>query len=265
MGIQIFGDWAQGASHERVEKVCQDSWDKADFVPGIFLATVADGHGSDKSPYSDVGSKVATKVFKKLMLEHYKNYEDESAFETFLAREGDGKFAQIIDREWKRSIMDVQKAAGRDMTLPPEEIYRLYGSTLLGLAIFDEFVFAFQIGDGDITYVDENTVEAVIEADKFLGVETHSLCKIDAWKHAITMVKHKDIDENKPYMYMLTSDGFANSYPTQEAYYTTCKGYFDLMRQHGVKAVKSNLRKWLIETSHEGCGDDITAVFAYNE
>lgn len=264
MGIQIFGEWAQGSSHARVLKVCQDSWDKADYVPGIYLATVADGHGSDKSPYSDIGSKVATKVFKKLLLEHYKNYEDESSLETFLVREGEGKFAQIVDREWKKTIIDVHKTTGRDFDLPLEEIYRLYGTTLLGIAIFEEFIFAFQLGDGDITYVDDNTVEPVIEADKFLGVETHSLSKIDAWKHAISVVKHRNVDDEKPYVYMLSTDGFANSYPNQEAYYKTCKEYFELMRQHGTKAVKNNLRKWLNETSSEGCGDDITMVFVYN-
>ncbi|MCR4651883.1 MAG: protein phosphatase 2C domain-containing protein [Lachnospiraceae bacterium] len=265
MSMTIFGHSAQGASHGRIEKKCQDSWDKIDYEPGLFIATVADGHGSDKSVYSDEGSWAATTVFKKVLRAHYKNFNDEYAFETFLVREGDGKFAQIIDREWKRSIMDVHKTAKRDMNIPPEEIYRLYGSTLIGIAILNEFVFAFQIGDGDITYVDENTVEALIEADKLLGVETHSLCKIDAWKRAISVVKHKDIDDNKPYMYMLTTDGFANSYSTQDMFYQTCKEYYELMRQHGVKAVRNNLGKWLTETSYEGCGDDITAVFAYNE
>lgn len=44
------------------------------------------------------------------------------------------------------------------------------------------FVFAFQLGDGDISYVDQNGLDHLLEDEKILGVETHSLSKIDSWK-----------------------------------------------------------------------------------
>lgn len=44
------------------------------------------------------------------------------------------------------------------------------------------FIFAFQLGDGDISFVDEAGLDHLLEDEKILGVETHSLSKIDAWK-----------------------------------------------------------------------------------
>jgi serine/threonine protein phosphatase PrpC len=263
MGGQIFGDWAQGASHERVEKVCQDSWKKIDYLKGAKIATVADGHGSENCPYSDEGSKAAVKIFCNMMKDCYESFTDLSALQTFLNREGDLKIAQSIDREWKTEILSKHKSAGRDMSLSEEEICKMYGTTLLGIMITDNFVFAFQLGDGDITFVDDCEITPVINADKFLGVETHSLSKKDAWKHAISAVINKDASEDLPYMYMLSTDGLANSFTSQDEFYKTCRDYFEMIKEHGAKIVKDNLRQWLTETSQMGCGDDITAVFVY--
>ncbi|MFR6009853.1 MAG: hypothetical protein ACLUHH_05020 [Christensenellales bacterium] len=33
--------------------------------------------------------------------------------------------------------------------------------------------------------LDDNGVAPVLETDKILGVETHSLCKMDSWKKAV--------------------------------------------------------------------------------
>lgn len=44
------------------------------------------------------------------------------------------------------------------------------------------FIFAFQLGDGDISFVDNNGFDHPLEDEKILGVETHSLSKIDSWK-----------------------------------------------------------------------------------
>jgi serine/threonine protein phosphatase PrpC len=149
------------------------------------------------------------------------------------------------------------------MSLSEEEICKMYGTTLLGIMITDNFVFAFQLGDGDITFVDDCEITPVINADKFLGVETHSLSKKDAWKHAISAVINKDASEDLPYMYMLSTDGLANSFTSQDEFYKTCRDYFEMIKEHGAKIVKDNLRQWLTETSQMGCGDDITAVFVY--
>lgn len=66
-------------------------------------------------------------------------------------------------------------------------------------------------------------------------------------------------------MYMLSTDGFVNSYASSEEYIKTCKDYLEMIEEHGFEAVESNLTSWLEETSELGCGDDITVVMAYHQ
>jgi serine/threonine protein phosphatase PrpC len=129
--------------------------------------------------------------------------------------------------------------------------------------IAENFVFAFQLGDGDIVRIDNNEIETVIVGDKILGVETHSIGKEDAWKSALSRVIRVDKTENLPYAYFLTSDGFANSYPSQGEYENALREYFNTIKEHGSDAVKTNLANWLSETSAMGCGDDTTMVVSY--
>ena len=111
--------------------------------------------------------------------------------------------------------------------------------------------------------VSESGVYSVIEADKILGTETHSLSKAGSWKKAVTLTRKREENERLPVMYMLSSDGMSNSYKNEEEFQKTCMDYYALLGEHGVKAVSGRLKAWLQETSEMGCGDDITALFAY--
>lgn len=261
--VQIYGESVQGASHSRIGKVCQDSCKIDCFDQKIYVASVADGHGSEDCPFSDEGSFCATKIFCRLMIDYYRTYKDEVALLRFLQAEGEIKIAKTIDYEWKKMIEGIHKQKKRDLTIDEDDVYKLYGTTLLGIAITDLFVYAFKIGDGNITYIDKNEAFSVIQDEKILGVETHSLSKRDSWRRAYTklLIRKQDID--LPYMYMLTTDGFANSFVSENEFYKNCKGYFDMIEIHGFKPVKDNLEAWLRETSDQGCGDDITAVLAF--
>ena len=61
-----------------------------------------------------------------------------------------------------RRVLKVHTNQKREVLLTEDgeknkaEIYKQYGSTLVGLMITPIFVFAFQLGDGDISYVDQN-------------------------------------------------------------------------------------------------------------
>ncbi len=268
--IQVFGVSVQGASHMRNGRECQDSLKKVVKDSGAVILAVADGHGSDSCPYSKTGSFAAVNVFCKIMDDYLDTYagQTEMLF-TFLKREGDTKIAQEIDAEWKRRILRLHTKSRREMPLNADgekdrdAVCRLYGSTLLGLVLTEEFLFAFQLGDGDIMKVSESAVYNVIEPDKILGTETHSLSKKESWKKAITLIRRREENEQRPVMYLLSSDGFSNSYKDDGEFRKTCLDYYVLLKEHGVKAVSDQLKIWLQETSEMGCGDDITALFAY--
>lgn len=270
MRRSVFGASVQGASHIRSGRECQDSLKKVILDEDAVILAVADGHGSESCPYSKTGSFAAVNVFCKIMGDYLETYagQTETLF-TFLKREGDTKIAQEIDTEWKRRILRLHKKCrreipvGADGIIDRDAVYKLYGSTLLGLVITGEFLFAFQLGDGDIMKVSESGVYSVIEADKILGTETHSLSKAESWKKAITLIRKREENERKPVMYLLSSDGLSNSYKNEEEFQKTCADYYALLKEHGVKAVSDRLKAWLQETSEMGCGDDITALFAY--
>lgn len=266
----VFGESVQGASHIRSGKECQDSLKKVEKDENTVILAVADGHGSDSCPYSKTGSYVAVNVFCKILGDYLDTYEGQpELLLTFLKREGDTKVAQAIDAEWKRRILKIHANCKREVVLDADQnkdkgaIYKMYGSTLLGLVITKDFLFAFQLGDGDIVKVSGAGVQNVIDAEKILGTETHSLSKDQSWNKAITFVKKEEETEGQPIMYMLSSDGLANSFKNDDEFKKTCNDYYALLNEHGTKAVSDHLKAWLAETSELGCGDDITALFVY--
>ncbi len=270
MKQSVFGTSVQGMSHIRSNIECQDSYKKLICDDGTIIMAIADGHGSKKCPFSKTGASIAVNVFCKIMSEYVTNFTGASdTLLTYLNREGDTKVARAIDAEWKRRVYKNHRDNKRDIPSDKndnkilQQVYTKYGTTLLGLMLTKEFIFAFQIGDGSIVFTSEDGFEPVIEADKILGVETHSLSKMEAWKKAITAVRRIDFQKKLPSMFLMSSDGFANSYKNEDEFVKTCIEYFDMVKQYGVKAVKENLKNWLSETSAMGCGDDITVLIAY--
>lgn len=270
MKAVVFGDAVQGYSHIRKEVECQDSLKKVICDDGTIIMAVADGHGSNSCPYSKTGSSIAVNVFCKVMQQLLEGYaEQPEMLLTFLNREGETKVAQAIDAEWKKRVLKIHAKRKREIPLLENgekdkiSVYKQYGSTLIGLMITSEYLFAFQLGDGDIAYVDDSGVDLIIAPEKILGVETHSLSREDAWKKAISVVRRIDTNEIVPSIFALSSDGFSNSHKNEDEYKKTLSDYFSMIKEHGSSVIASNLKGWLRETSEFGCGDDITLLMAY--
>ena len=263
----------KGATHVRNQMPCQDNKKIIKISDEITIIALADGHGSSKCPRSDRGSMIAVNSFYHIMKKYLEIYgEDEEGLShliTFLNREGDVRFAQDVCEEWQARVKQsfyknkVEGMTNEDGSIKWPLVFSLYGTTLLGMLITDSFVFSFQIGDGDISAVTKDAVEPLVEPEKFLGTETHSLSKPDAWRKAVASVHRLELDSQEPYMYMLSTDGFANSYTSDKEYQKTCIDYLKMLQEYGIDVVQANLKKWLTETSELGCGDDITVVMVY--
>lgn len=260
----------QGASHIRSGTECQDSFKKMVLDDGTIILAVADGHGSKSCPYSKTGSQIAVNVFCDTMKSLYEGYtEYPEQLPTYLNREGDVGVSKAIDLEWKRRVVERHKKSKREIGKLTDgsddltSVYRQYGSTLLGLMITKTFCFGFQLGDGDICFVNNNGLDMIINPDKILGVETHSLSRDDSWQKAITVVRMINISNTLPAFACLTTDGYANSYPSEEGFHAAIVDYLTMLKEYGPKAVEKALPGWLSETSELGCGDDITMLAAY--
>lgn len=266
----ILGEPVQGFSHIHGNMECQDSCKQVELEDGAIILSVADGHGSKPCPFSKNGSEIAVNVFCDKMSGIYSGYQsDPERLPSYLNHEGSLKFAQDMERDWKASVLEAHLAMKREMPLTADgqedsnAVYRMYGTTLLGLLIAPAFVFAFQLGDGDITYVDAQGAQPVVTGDKLLGVESHSLCSADAWKKAVSSVHLRNWNQVLPCVFMLSTDGFSNSFVNDEEFEKTCNQYFGMLNEYGAAAVKENLKSWLAETSRLGCGDDTTLLMAY--
>lgn len=263
----------KGATHVRNQMPCQDNKKIVEISDKIAIVAVADGHGSAKCPRSDRGSMIAVNSFYKVMKSYLEAYGEEqegaSNLLTFLNREGDMRFAQDVCEEWQARVKQsfyknkVDGMTDADGNIKWSSVFSLYGTTLLGMLITDGFVFSFQIGDGDISIVTKDEVEPLVEPEKFLGTETHSLAKPDAWRKAVSSVHRREMEREESYMYILSTDGFANSYTSDAEYQKTCRDYLQMIQEYGAVTVQLNLKNWLTETSELGCGDDITVVMIY--
>ena len=265
----------KGATHVKNGLPCQDNRKIIEISDDIVILAVADGHGSSKCPRSDRGSQIAVNVFGEIIKRYLEAYgQDADGFSnllTFLNREGELRFAQDVCEEWQARVkqsfyknkVDGMTDAGGNIKW--SSVFSLYGTTLLGMLITNCFVFSFQIGDGDISVVTKDEVAPLVEPEKFLGTETHSLSKTDAWRKAVTSVRRREMENKDSYLYILSTDGFANSYISDEEYQKTCKEYLMMIQEHGAEAVQANLKHWLTETSKLGCGDDMTVVMVYFE
>lgn len=270
MRLDIIGKSVRGASHVRSGTGCQDSMRKIVLEDGTAILAVADGHGSESCLYSKTGSQIAVNTFCDVLKNLYlSSLSAPEQLATYLNREGETKVAQMIEAEWKRRVLkrhtDMKRESSQleDGSKDVISIYRQYGTTLLGLMLTETYLFAFQLGDGNIGYADDCGYSPVLTPEKILGVETHSLCRENAWRHAISTVRRLESFEQGSCAYMLSTDGFANGYKDEATFELTCADYFKMLKEHGVKAVADNLPQWLTETSELGCGDDITLLIAY--
>ena len=259
MKTEVIYASVQGAAHKRTNKDNQDSYKILNTDNAIIIA-VADGHGSESCPFSKDGSRIACEVFCDLLGKLCASIEPGKLMRT-LNRDGDINISQKIDSEWKRRVcFHYKEANNTTQAIDHEAIWRLYGTTLLGLVITPTFYFSYQLGDGDILIFFDSKAKYIIDNEKILGVQTHSLSRKDAWKKTITCVERL-VDKNSEQIFMLATDGFSNSYPNEEAFLAASFDYYDSIMRNGADAVSLHLEEWLNETSEKGSGDDITVLF----
>ena len=269
-GPVLLGKSVRGASHIRSGAPCQDSWQALRRRDGLVLLTVADGHGSAACPHSGEGARLATQVFCDVLSRLSNRFagQPESLY-MWLCREGSLLLPRDLDHEWKRRVEARHLRRGRPLPrgkngeTDRKALWALYGTTLLGLLLARDFLFAFQLGDGDICLLRPDRVVKILDPEKMLGVETHSLSRENAWEKAVTAVRRFPPDFTGPALFTLSTDGLANSYPGEAAFHAALADYFRVLREHGAAAVRAHLASWLSETSALGCGDDITFLLAW--
>lgn len=251
------GEKVRGFSHEKNKLRCEDRYKIKELDKALIVA-VADGHGSSKCKYSQEGAQGAVEVFCDIFQKMYKSCQgDLEKLRQCISRNKTEVIPKKISKEWKDKVKFIheKKRENEDFS------FELYGTTLLGLLITENFYFAFQLGDGDMIFVtDKGETEYVLNGEKLLGTETYSLSSKDSWKNMYTEIHFIENEEEFPQLFMISTDGYSNSFKSNMDFLTSGTGYLELIKSHGKEKIKRNLKPWLKEISKEGCGDDIAVV-----
>lgn len=210
----------KGASHEEIGQGCQDS--ARIFIADEFaVATVSDGHGSEKHFRSAAGSEMATRIAIRSICDFCeRNHGLDKIFPANPAETARRIAANIICG-WNSEI------AAHIKLLPLDDREEgivekyggitnevMYGATLIVAGMTENICFGLQIGDGSFCALDGGEMTFPMPEDsKLVGNLTTSLCDNDAIG-------------NFRYFYregcysgvMLSSDGLINSFVNESDY-----------------------------------------------
>jgi serine/threonine protein phosphatase PrpC len=278
------GKTVQGASHQSSGLPNQDSitWLGSPEIhegPPEILA-VSDGHGSAKSFRSDLGSKfavkVATKIVKDFFLDNRVNSDVNLATLKDLTQR---RLPPLIVEEWEKEVKKhlqehpfselekqillekVDENAVKSIEIERNQ-FLVYGATLLVVLITDSYIVYIQLGDGDILAVDSQgkSRRPIVKDDRLLGNETTSLCSPKAWNEFQVEFElySKETLKQTPSLILVSTDGYANSFTSDEDFFKIGSDYLKIIREQGMYFLEEQLESFLKETSKGGSGDDIT-------
>ncbi len=268
---------ARGASHVRAGLANQDAM-LVDVQAGCAVAAVADGHGGARHFRSADGSLMAVQAAREALL---------SMVPSFVSHVGPQR-AQLAALEVPQRIVsrwvELVRADLEQRPIDPAELAAVavsegeeaaagvradpllaYGATLLAALAVAECLVLVQLGDGDVLLVDAagHTTRPVPRDERLLGNLTTSICRVGAEQDFRTMVLEDAAA--RPALLLLSTDGYANSFRSDDDYLKVGSDFLALLRRHGAAAVEQQLPGILEHASTHGSGDDITLAMLVGE
>ncbi len=274
-----FAETCIGESHLRHNTICQDSSlcvnnDK------YALAAVADGHGSVQYLRTKIGSQLCVECALEC-IDEFLSSIDYAAEAMATEKQRTELFSQL----W-RSIVSLwhQRAeehynnnpfTEEELSLIPESLIRYreryqrgdflgaYGTTLIALAITEDFGFCIQIGDGTCVAVDKqgNICEPVPADENCYGCVTTSICQEDA----VQSVRFCYFDKKSiPEAAFLGTDGVEDSYGDFELMHRFYAGLAGIFVSCGTDDGIKQLKEFLPRLTKEGNGDDVSVAGIIN-
>jgi len=263
-----FGRKVRGAAHIKNDKPCQDALLIKKNAKKYLVASLSDGHGSSQCPYSDEGAEAAVHVACEVFDSIFEsNGSKGAAFNTIKANK-DIWLPKQIEKLWKTKVREIHSDKRRSLSnvidSPNDFPYALYGATLLTLLVTDEFIFALQLGDGDILTIDREIekIDWLIPPAELLGNETDSLCLEDCWKY---MKTHLQPWAEEVPMFLLATDGYHNSFSAKEGFKKAGADICNMWHENGSGFIEEHLEDWLVHSSANGSGDDISVAIVFLE
>ncbi len=273
------GASVRGASHEKNGLNNQDAvrLRNPTGVDDFLVMAIADGHGSSRSFRSERGSALAAECAVSVLRQFVRRMGPCAPLSQ-VRRQAKMRWPQAMISAWKSAVRaDLAESPFSPLDFaafpePPPVIkpggelpspaYLAYGATLVAVAITRRYILYSQLGDGDILAIHDGGVVSrpLPRQHEFMSNHTVSLCT----HHAPSkfQIRVDPCRAGGPAMIMLSTDGYANCFGNEEAFFTVGADLLGYLRSHGIAMVGEMLEEWLRESSHDGSGDDITVGLA---
>lgn len=267
MNAKSFHLSVQGASHIKKNKECQDASSSYQDDKCV-IAVVCDGHGGDDYVRSAIGSTLGCGVAEK-NLKNFIHGMDKDTFFSDPERHLKILEASIING-WNEAInlyhstnpftdkeLSVVSEKARKKYVEDGRIESAYGTTMIAVAMTQEYWFGIHIGDGKCVAINpEGEFKQPIPWDPkcFLNATT-SICDSDA----IERFRHFYSDK-LPVAVFVGSDGIDDCFSNKEQLYNLYKTVLYSFATSDFKEACEGLEDYLPRLSAKGSGDDVSVA-----
>ncbi|XMB86684.1 PP2C family serine/threonine-protein phosphatase [Mycoplasmatota bacterium WC44] len=236
-----------GEKHIQNGTVCEDA-NSVYQDDEILIIVIADGHGSDKYEYSNIGSQLACDLLVKILKENstsdkLKEKLKSDLIDTFITT-------------WEEECLNFYNQSNQPRVSKHEAIEK-FGSTCLFVMLMDGKMISGKIGDGNVFLV-SSRIDYPFGEDYEHSNITKSLISDDASDdfEIIELELQRGV-------IVLSTDGHVNSFATKDVFENHLNMLSSLVVRDGVEPIKNEFYNLLSKISKEGCGDDIS-MFVVN-
>ncbi len=271
----VCGACVRGASHERAGLPNQDAIATWVPPPGAendpVIVAIADGHGGARHFRSAIGARFTVDTTVELLRSLATRIEAASDAERSRIAAVDvpagivGAWNERVRSHLASTPITAAEWAGVEATEGRAALDAVradpmlaYGTTALAAMVTGCCVVLAQLGDGDILAVapDGTTTRPLPADERLLGNRTTSICRPGSERDfRCIAVAAGRVPLS---LLLLSSDGYANSFQTDEDFLLVGRDLQEMIRSDGVAAVGAQLQGVLEHTSANGSGDDIT-------
>lgn len=271
MNAKSFNLSVQGASHIKKNKECQDA-SVSYFDEKMAVAIVCDGHGGDDYMRSAAGSTLAAAVAEKNIVNFLNTITKEQFFKN--PEKSVKNLEASIINGWNEAIsMHFNQTPFTEVELSgvsekarmkytqDRSIESAYGTTLIAVAMTDEFWFGIHIGDGKCVAINpEGKFVQPIPWDQkcFLNATT-SMCDSDA----LERFRHF-YSEKLPVAVFVGSDGIDDCFKNNEQLHNLYKTILYSFSTTDFENAKEDLKDYLPRLSAKGSGDDVSIAAMFD-
>jgi serine/threonine protein phosphatase PrpC len=271
----------RGSSHQRSGVPNQDAV-QCVVTPGaqgtVAVAVVSDGHGSARHFRSQIGSSLAVSTVAATLQTFLRESVSSNGHVPFVPEQVHELERKIVSG-WLAAVhSDLEKTPFSEMELAKLEKEEgaearaavvitpelAYGATLLAAAATDKVLLYLQLGDGEILSVNAlgTTTRPLPPDDRLIANQTTSLCQPEAWKDFRSSWV---IAGALPSLVLLSTDGYANSFRSDDDFLKIGQDYLEIIREQGLASVAEELPAILTEATQQGSGDDITLAILQDD